>query len=85
LLYNESAHSPHQLLEEPSTLARITGTAELAACLCYTEGIRNPTHKIADGAIPTSYMRQTWTSYFWCKQLEKIARRMLNDTKCKIM
>ena len=84
LLCNESAHSPRQLLE-PSTLARITGIAELAPSLCYTAGICNPTHKIADGAIPTSYTRLTWTSYFSCKQLEKIARRILNDTKCKRM
>ena len=46
-------------LEEPSTLAQITGTAELAPCLCYTAGIHYPTHKIADGAIPTSYTRLT--------------------------
>ena len=72
LLCKESAHSPHQLLEEPSTLARVIGTVELASCLCYTAGIRYRTHKIADGAIPTSYTRQTWTLYFWRKHLEKL-------------
>ena len=44
--------------------------------------IRYPAHKIADGAISTSYTRPTWTPYFWSKHLEKIAKAMLNDTKC---
>ena len=83
LLCNKSAHSHCQLLEESSTLARITGTAELAPYLCYTIGIRYPTHKIADGAIPTSYTRPTWIPHFWSKHLEKFARPMLNNTKCK--
>ena len=73
------------LIEEPSTLAQIAVTAELAPCPCYTAGIHYRTHKIADGAIPTSSTRLIWTQYFWCKHLEKIARTMLNNTKCKRM
>ena len=46
--------NPLSLPTESLTLAQITDTAELAPCLCYTAGIRHPTHKIADGAIPTS-------------------------------
>ena len=80
LFCNESPYSPHQRNLRP---LHKSPTTELAPCLCYTTGIRYPTHKIADGAIPTSYMRPTWTPYFWCKHLEKIARTVLNDTKYK--
>ena len=34
------------------SLGQIADTEEQAPSLCYTAGIRYPTHKIADGAIP---------------------------------
>ena len=39
-----------RLLSPPTlTLAQITGTMELAPCLCYTTGIRYHTHKLLMG------------------------------------
>ena len=67
---------------DPCTNHRYHGTSTLPL-LHHRYSLSYP--QIADGAIPTSYTRPTWTPYIWRKHLEKIARTMLNDTKCKRM
>ena len=68
--------------KKPKTLAQITYHRTSTLPLLHRR-YSLPYQKIADGAIPTRYMRPTWTPYFCCKHLEKIARTVLNNTKCK--
>ena len=70
--------------KKPKTLAQITYHRTSTLPLLHRR-YSLPYQKIADGAIPTRYMRPTWTPYFCCKHLEKIARTVLNNTKYKRM
>ena len=83
LVCNESAYSPPNFRGtfDPCTNHWYCGTSTLS--LLYRRySLPNP--KIENGVIPTSCTRPTWTLYFWCKHLERIARTLPNAKECEL-